>query len=150
VLLRPDDDVYRVDAVWLGPRGMTLPWTARYSAYGIWLVLFVGVILAEAVLPMQVSVPPLWEVVLTVLATYALTGVIDHDRPVRSVWQLLRAEATAPRPERRSVTVRFNTSRVRIRGHRVPTKDIKDSRRAGGSGPPRVARDRRKPGLHRP
>ena len=42
MLLRPDDEVYRVDAVWLGPRGLTLPWTARYSAYGIWLVLFVS------------------------------------------------------------------------------------------------------------
>ena len=78
--LRPDDEVYRVDAVWLGPRGLTLPWSARYSAYGIWLVLFVTVLLVEAALPMSVSVPPVWELVLTILATYALTGVIDHDR----------------------------------------------------------------------
>ena len=97
MLLRPDDEVYRVDAVWLGPRGLTLPWSARYSAYGIWLVLFVGVLLVEAVLPMRVSVPPVWELVLTILATYALTGVIDHDRPLVSVWQLLRTELTAPR-----------------------------------------------------
>ena len=73
-----------MDAVWLGPRGLTLPWSARYSAYGIWLVLFVGVLLVEAVLPMRVSVPPVWELVLTILATYALTGVIDHDRPLVS------------------------------------------------------------------
>ena len=52
MLVRPDDEVYRVDAVWLGPQGLTLPWTARYSAYGIWVVLFVGVLLVEAVLPM--------------------------------------------------------------------------------------------------
>ena len=45
MLVRPDDEVYRVDAVWLGPQGLTLPWTARYSAYGIWVVLFVGVLL---------------------------------------------------------------------------------------------------------
>ncbi|HEX2175834.1 MAG TPA: hypothetical protein VHG70_07975, partial [Nocardioidaceae bacterium] len=95
--LRPDDEVYRVDAVWLGPTGLTLPWSARYSAYGIWLLLFVAVLLVEAVLPMRVSVPPVWEVVLTVLATYGLTTFIDHDRPVRSVWQLVRNETTAPR-----------------------------------------------------
>ena len=100
MLLRPDDEVYRVDAVWLGPRGLTLPWSARYSAYGIWLMLFVGILLVEAVLPMQVSVPPVWELVLTILATYALTGVIDHDRPLVSVWQLLGAElACAAAPE---------------------------------------------------
>ena len=118
MLLRPDDEVYRVDAVWLGPRGLTLPWSARYSAYGIWLVLFVAVLLVEAVLPMRVSVPPVWELVLTILATYALTGVIDHDRPLVSVWHLLRAEATAPRPRRADRPARTSTSTVRVRKYR--------------------------------
>ena len=115
MLLRPDDEVYRVDAVWLGPRGLTLPWTARYSAYGIWLVLFVGVLLVEAVLPVSVSVPPVWELVLTILATYAVTGVIDHDRPVVSVWQLLLAEVTAPRPPRPERPIRLSAASVRVR-----------------------------------
>ena len=113
--LRPDDDVYRVDAVWLGPRGLTLPWSARYSAYGIWLVLFVAVLLVEAVLPMRVNVPPVWELVLTILATYALTGVIDHDRPLVSVWHLLRAEVTTPRPRQPVRPARITASRVRVR-----------------------------------
>ena len=121
MLLRPDDDVYRVDAVWLGPQGMTLPWTARYTAYGIWLFLFVSILLVEAVLPMRVSVPPVWEIVITVLVTYALTGVIDHERPVRSVWQLLRAEICAPRAARSPVPVRFTPSRVRLRESHVRT-----------------------------
>src|SRR3954452_16948984 len=118
MLLRPDDEIYRVDAVWLGPRGMTLPWTARYSAYGIWLVLFVSILLAEALLPMHVSVPPVWELVLSVLATYALTGVIDHDRPVVSVWQLVRAEVAAPRPSRPVRPARTSASAVRVRMYR--------------------------------
>src|SRR4051794_39165274 len=115
MLLRPDDEIYRVDAVWLGPRGLTLPWTARYSAYGIWLVLFVTILLAEAVLPMAVSVPPVWEFVLSVLATYALTGVIDHDRPVGSVFQLLRNELRAPRRAKTQRPRRLDASAVRIR-----------------------------------
>lgn len=118
MLLRPDDEVYRVDAVWLGPRGLTLPWSARYSAYGIWLVLFVTVLLVEAVLPMRMSVPPVWELVLTILATYALTGVIDHDRPLVSVWHLLRAEASAPRPRRAQRPVRTSAGSVRVRKYR--------------------------------
>src|SRR3990170_699135 len=97
MLVRPDDDVYRVDAVWLGPQGFTLPWSARYSAYGIWVVLFISVLVLEALLPTRVSIPPVWELVLTILATYALTGVIDHDRPLTSVWELLRNELRAPR-----------------------------------------------------
>lgn len=98
MLIRPDDEVYRVDAVWLGPQGMTLPWTARYSAYGIWVVLFVGILAVEGLLPMQVSLPPVWEAVLSILFTYALTGIIDHDRPLATVWHTVRAEARTPRP----------------------------------------------------
>jgi len=116
--LRPDDDVYRVDAVWLGPRGMTLPWSARYSAYGIWLVLFVGVLMLEAVLPVPVSMPPVWEFVLSVLATYAVTGVIDHERPLSSVWQLLRVEVSAPRASRQDRPIRMSLHRVRVRAMR--------------------------------
>ena len=119
--LRPDDEVYRVDAVWLGPSGMTLPWSARYTAYGIWLLLFVAVLLVEALLPMPVSVPPVWEVVLTVLATYAVTTFIDHDRPVGSVWQLVRAETTAPRAGELPRPVRLSASRVRVRRDHAST-----------------------------
>ena len=112
--LRPDDEVYRVDAVWLGPTGFTLPWAARYSAYGIWLTLFLSVLLVEAALPMRVSVPPVWEFVLTVLATYGLTAVIDHERPLVSVIELVRTELGAPR--RRVVKpVGVNVTRVRVR-----------------------------------
>ena len=118
--LRPDDEVYRVDAVWLGPRGLTLPWSARYSAYAIWVVLFTGVLLVEALLPMRVSMPPVWEFVLSVLATYALTGVIDHDRPLGSVWHLVRAELSAPRPRRPARPVRLNASSVRVRRREKP------------------------------
>jgi hypothetical protein len=120
--LRPDDEIYRVDAVWLGPRGVTLPWAARYSAYGIWLVLFVGILLVEAVLPMRVSMPPVWELVLSILATYALTGVIDHERPLSSVVHLVRAEL-APRLAKGGSSdpapVRMSPSRVRVRSRDV-------------------------------
>lgn len=117
MLIRPDDDVYRVDAVWLGPQGFTLPWSARYSAYGIWVVLFVTVLLVEAVLPMRVTLPPVWELVLTILATYGLTGVIDHDRPLVSVWETLRAELTAPRRPKPARPIRVDAGSVRVRGN---------------------------------
>jgi hypothetical protein len=119
MLIRPDDDVYQVDAVWLGPQGFTLPWSARYSAYGIWVILFVGVLTLEAVLPMQVSVPPVWELVVTILATYALTGVIDHDRPLSSVWELLRNELRAPRAPANNRPVRISAASVRLRENHV-------------------------------
>ena len=123
MLIRPDDEVYRVDAVWLGPRGFTLPWSARYSAYGIWLVLFVGVLLVEAALPMRVSMPPVWELVLTILATYALTGVIDHERPLISVWELARSELSAPREPKHQRSARLSANSVRVRKVHVQEDD---------------------------
>jgi len=114
--LRPDDEIYRVDAVWLGPQGFTLPWVARYSAYGIWLTLFVAVLLFEAVTPLQVGIPPIWEAVFTILATYALMGVVDHERPVKTVAQMVRAEVTAPRPAKAPRPLRVSAHRVRVRG----------------------------------
>jgi hypothetical protein len=79
-------------------------------------VLFLTILAAEAALPMRVSVPPVWELVVSVLATYAVTGVVDHDRPLASVVQVLRAEASTPRPARRAgVPVVVDAGRLRFR-----------------------------------
>ena len=102
--LVPDDFVYNVRAVWLGPSqggsALTFPWTARYIAYGVWLALFLLVLFVEAITPLLVHIPPIWEICLTTLATYAVLGFIDHERPIASLWQTLRAEIRAPRPAR--------------------------------------------------
>ncbi len=95
--LQPDDDVYRINAVWLGPRGLTLPWVARYTAYAIWLAAFVTILLFEVVTPLPVGVPPMWEFAISVLATYAVMGFVDHERPLRAVLEVARAEVTGPR-----------------------------------------------------
>ena len=95
--LKPDDDVYRINAVWLGPRGLTLPWVARYAAYGIWLLIFLAILLIEQLTPLPTGIPPVWEFAVSVLATYALMGFVDHDRPVRSLVELVSSEVGAPR-----------------------------------------------------
>ncbi len=110
----PDDDVYRVNAVWLGPRGLTFPWTARYLAYATWLVTFLVVLLVEAVTPLQVGVPPVWEITITTLFTYAVMSFVDHERPVRAVWRTFLADLSAPRSTSRPRAVR-TVPRVRVR-----------------------------------
>jgi hypothetical protein len=114
VRVAPDDDVYRVNAVWLGPRGLTFPWTARYLAYATWLLSFLVVILFEAATPIDVGVPPVWEICLTTLFTYAVMGFVDHERPVRAVWQSFAADLSAPRP-RGEPTVTRTLAKVRVR-----------------------------------
>jgi hypothetical protein len=105
----PDDEVYRVNTVWLGPSGLTFPWTARYLAYATWLVTFLLILLVEAVTPLRVHVPPIWELCLATLFTYGVMGFVDHEKPISAVWQTFLSDVTAPRPETR-------TERYRVRG----------------------------------
>lgn len=117
----PDDEVYRVNTVWLGPSGLTFPWTARYLAYATWLLAFLGILFVEAITPLRVNIPPIWEICLATLFTYGLMGFVDHERPFGAVWRTFRADLATPRPGRRVERVR-TTPGVRIREHRRPSR----------------------------
>jgi hypothetical protein len=114
----PDDEVYRVNTVWLGPAGLTLPWTARYMAYAVWLSLFLLMLLFERITPLSVGLPPIWEICLTTLLTYAAMGLVDHERPIKAVWQTFRADLTAPRSQHRVKRYRSQPT-VRVRERRT-------------------------------
>jgi hypothetical protein len=126
----PDDEVYRVNTVWLGPRGLTFPWTARYVAYAVWLAAFLLILLFEAVTPIDVGFPPVWEICIATLFTYAFMGLVDHERPMSAVWQTFVADLSAPRRVSGRVVV-TSTRKVRIRH---PHRDIVggEKGRAGG------------------
>ncbi|MDQ1286600.1 MAG: hypothetical protein QG622_165 [Actinomycetota bacterium] len=110
----PDDEVYRVHTVWLGPRGLTFPWTARYLAYAVWLVTFMMILLVEALTPINVGLPPVWEICIATLFTYAAMGLVDHERPVSSVWQTFVADVSAPRTSSPQTLI-TSTRKVRIK-----------------------------------
>jgi hypothetical protein len=133
VRVTPDDEVYRVNTVWLGPRGLTLPWTARYLAYSIWLMTLLGVLFVEAVTPLTVHVPPIWELCITTLLTYGIMGFVDHERPIRAVWQTFMVDLTTPRPGARIEKVRVQPS-VRVRESRVASGSRRARRRARREG----------------
>jgi hypothetical protein len=150
VRVRPDDEVYRINTVWLGPRGLTFPWTARYLAYGVWLLTFLAVLFVEAVTPLSIGLPPVWEICLTTLFTYAVMGLVDHERPVVSVFQTLRAEVNAPRAgqekavqvgPRRLKVVSERPARSR-RGRGAPRRARRTSRFARAARPPQPVRTR--------
>lgn len=125
----PDDEVYRVNTVWLGPSGLTFPWTARYLAYATWLATLLVILFVEAVTPLKVNVPPIWELCLTTLFTYGVMGFVDHERPVRAVWQTFLVDLTTPRPGRRAEKVRVQPA-VRVRESRLLTGSRRARRRA--------------------
>ncbi len=93
-----DDEIYNVNAVWLGPPGKTLPWRARYVAYAVGLVVFVLLQVLERRLGIGLG---FFSLAYSVLATVGLTrlvlGVVDHDRPLGSVLTAFAHEVGAPR-----------------------------------------------------
>jgi hypothetical protein len=133
VRVTPDDEVYRVNTVWLGPSGLTFPWTARYLAYATWLITFLVILFVEAITPLSVNVPPIWELCLTTLFTYGVMGFVDHERPFKAVWQTFMVDLTTPRPGARSQKVRVQPS-VRVRENRFSSGAKRRRRRARRTG----------------
>ena len=79
----------------------------------MWLGVLLVVLAAKWLTPLTVGVPPVWEVAISVVATYWLMGFVDHDRPPRSLVHLVRNEVTAPRAGRAARMV-TRTDRVRV------------------------------------
>lgn len=96
VRIEADDEIRRFVSVWLGPPGWALPFRIRYIAYGLWFTLFLAILLFEAITPLHVGVPPVWEFTIAVLTTNGLMMAVDHDKPLTAVVQNLVNVATAP------------------------------------------------------
>lgn len=114
--LHVDDDIYRVDGVWLGPPQRTLPWRARYVAYAVGLGIFLVLQVIERRIGIGVN---FWSLSYSLLATVALTrlalSVVDHDR---TIWSLVTAfvhEVGAPRKDERPRTTTMRPARIRHR-----------------------------------
>ena len=133
--VRPDDEVYQFDTVWLGPDEYTLPIQARYVAWGTWLACFL--VTAAVLIPIGGSGPGgvvgsvLWSVALSVVASRAVMLVVDHERPLRSLPALFGAEAraalAASKHGEKSLLIR--PSRVAVRDVPERARRIRDRKR---------------------
>lgn len=113
--LRTDDEVYRVNAVWLGPPKATFPWQARYVAYGVGIPVFLAVLFAER----QVGIgfgffSTAWALVITVAITRWLCARITHERPLGAVLAMWLHELTTPREAGRPTGAAADFSRLRV------------------------------------
>jgi hypothetical protein len=119
--VRPDDEVYQFDTVWLGPDEYTLPIQARYVAWGTWLACFL--VAAVVLIPLGGNGPAgvlgsvIWSLGLSVVLSRAVMLVVDHERPLRSLPALFSAEARAAlqarRRSERSLLIRPGKIKVR-------------------------------------
>jgi hypothetical protein len=108
-----DDDVYRVDSVWLGPRRATLPWRARYVAYAVGLVVFVGLQIVERRVGIALSFwAVMWSLLGTVAITRGLLRLIDYERPLTATLAAIANEIGAPRADQRRPCYSLQTKRV--------------------------------------
>jgi hypothetical protein len=98
VLVRTDDEVYRVDSVWLGPPRATFPWRARYVSYGVGLLVMILVMFVQRRVGIGLDFFSVaWALVLTVLVTRFLGQRIDYERPLGQVLAHFRHEIGGPR-----------------------------------------------------
>jgi len=98
VLVRTDDEVYRVDSVWLGPPRATFPWRARYVSYGLGLLVMIVVMFLQRRIGIGLDFFSVaWALIITVLVTRFLGQRIDYERPLGQVVALFRHELRGPR-----------------------------------------------------
>jgi hypothetical protein len=138
VLVRTDDEVYRVDSVWLGPPRATFPWRARYVSYGLGLLVMILIMFLQRRVGIGLDFFSVaWALLITVAVTRFIGQRINYERPLGQVVGLFRHEVSGPR--RRTVgaggTVR--SSRVRVGGSvrgRASRRTSPQSGRRGGPG----------------
>ncbi len=130
--IRTDDEVYRVDAVWLGPPKATMPWRARYVAWGVGVFVFLIVLTVERRMGISLFWSVAWGIVATIVITRLICSRISHERPLTSVTAMWVRELTAPREATAGEGGAVSATRVRVRTQR-PRPKQRVKRRDRGS-----------------
>ncbi|PVZ11136.1 hypothetical protein [Actinomycetospora cinnamomea] len=119
VHIRTDDEVYRVDAVWLGPPRATFPWRARYSAYGVGLLVMIAVMFVQRRLGIDLGFFSVaWALLITVAITRFVSRRINDERPLLEWLTLFVHELRGPRAKERTIGGALTTGHVAVRRDR--------------------------------
>jgi hypothetical protein len=119
VRVRTDDEVYRVDAVWLGPPKATFPWRARYVAWGVGILVFFLTLSAQRILGFGFGFFSVaWAVVITIVVTRLICSRISHERPLGAVFTMWVRELNTPRERSAGLGGAASATRIRMRSDR--------------------------------
>lgn len=111
-----DDEVYRVDSVWLGPPKATFPWRWRYVDYGVFLGLYPVLLIAVRHLWPGISGWVfVWPAVVAALLVKFVARKISPERRLGAVLVMLGHELRGPRASSARTGSAASASRVRVR-----------------------------------
>lgn len=137
--IRTDDEIYRVDAVWLGPPKATFPWRARYVAWGVGIPMFLVILGIERQIGIGFGFfSTAWAFVLAIALTRMITAKITHERPLSAVFAMWLRELQSPRARTRADGGAASASKIKVRAERPLPKHKRGTRgaRPGGSAYP--------------
>lgn len=117
--IRTDDEVYRVDSVWLGPPKATFPWRTRYVSWGVGTVVLLLVLGIER----QVGIgfgffSTAWGLLITILLTRLIGSRISHERPLTAVASMWMRELITPREARAASGGAASAAKIRVQRSR--------------------------------
>ncbi|MGQ0573748.1 MAG: hypothetical protein ACT4RN_06020 [Pseudonocardia sp.] len=114
--VRTDDDIYRVDSVWLGPPRATFPWRVRYVGYGVGLLVMIAVMFVQRRVGIGLDFFSVaWALVVTVVVTRFVGTRINDERPLGQVLGMFRHEVTGPRRRTGVLGGAVRSRHVRVR-----------------------------------
>lgn len=118
VRVRTDDEVYRVDAVWLGPPKATFPWRVRYVAWGVGILVFLLTLWALKSIFGFSFFTVAWCLVVTIVITRFVGSKISHERPLTAVMTMWSRELHAPRERGAAQGGAASAAKIRVHGER--------------------------------
>ncbi|MBB6380708.1 hypothetical protein BKA01_007984 [Pseudonocardia eucalypti] len=134
--MRTDDEIYRIDQVWLGPPRATFPWRATYASYLTGFVIFIVVLFVQRRVGISFNViPTAWALVITVALTRLISRKVNYEKGVLHLFEHFWYEVTGPRQRTatRATGVRNGHVRVRRELTEPPSRRPKRAGRAGRS-----------------
>jgi hypothetical protein len=131
VRVRTDDEIYRIDAVWLGPPRATFPWRATYASYLLGFLIFIVVLFVQRRIGISFNIfPTAWALVITVFLTRVISRKVNYEKGVVHLFEHFWYEVTGPRERNDRKRIALRDSRVRVRKEPAPRN--RAGRGAGG------------------
>lgn len=113
-----DDEIYRVNGIWMGPPKLTMPFRARYVTWGVGITLSLVVFaLVRIWFPMGFW-SLAWSLVIAVALTRYIGSKITHERPLSAVGMQFVREINTPRQKQLPTGGAAATTALRIRDDR--------------------------------